>query len=42
MTPHIVSFYVAPLFNAVNRIGSMEEKELVFRSLLDDDSRMKV
>ena len=42
LTPHIVSFYVAPLFNAVNRIGSMEEKELVFRSLLDDDSRMKV
>lgn len=33
-----VGFYIGPLFNAVLRIGTMEEKTLLFRSLLDVDA----
>lgn len=40
--PHQIAFQIAPLFNAVNRFGNDEEREMVFRSLLDDDSREKV
>lgn len=37
LTPFTVAFYIAPLINAVNRIGSQEEKELLFRAMLDAD-----
>ena len=42
LNPHNIAFHIAPLFNAVNRIGDDAEKELVFKSLLDEDSRSKV
>lgn len=35
ITPFGISFYVAPYLNAVVRVGSMEEKELIFESMLD-------
>lgn len=35
VNPHTVGFYVAPFINAVTRIGSMEEKNLLFESMLD-------
>lgn len=37
--PHQIAFQIAPLFNAVNRFGDDEERDLVFRSLLDDESK---
>ncbi len=36
LNPIKVTFQISPLFNAVCRIGSLEEKELLFQSLLDD------
>lgn len=33
--PHNISFYVTPMFNAVCRFGSLEEKEMLFKSLVD-------
>lgn len=41
-TPHNIAFYIAPLFNAVCRIGTMEEKEYLFRALIDRDCREMV
>lgn len=38
LTPHSVAFYIAPMINAVNRIGTQAEKELLFRSLIDKES----
>lgn len=35
--PINVGFYIGPLFNAVTRIGTVEEQEILFRSLLDDE-----
>lgn len=35
LTPFTVAFYIAPLINAVNRIGTQEEKELLFKAMLD-------
>lgn len=35
ITPFAIAFYVAPYLNAVVRVGTMEEKELVFESMLD-------
>lgn len=40
--PHQIAFQIAPLFNAVNRFGDDEERDLVFRSLLDDESKTQV
>ena len=40
--PIVVSFNVAPLFNAVCRIGDMEEKEMLFKCLLNDSSNERV
>ena len=34
-TPEAVAFYIAPYVNAVTRVGTLEEKELLFNSLLD-------
>ncbi len=36
LTPTKIAFNIAPLVNAVTRIGSIEEKELLFNSLLND------
>lgn len=35
VTPFGVSFYIAPYINAVIRVGTAEEKDLLFESLLD-------
>lgn len=35
ITPTIVSFYIAPLINAVIRVGRESEKEVLFLSLID-------
>lgn len=40
--PLNVAFYIGPLFNAVLRIGTMEEKTLLFRSLLDADALSEI
>jgi len=37
-TPFGIGFYIGPLFNAILRVGTMEEKEMTFRALLDDDA----
>lgn len=33
--PHVIAFSIAPYFNAVCRIGDMEEKEMLFKCLID-------
>ena len=33
-----LSFYVVPLINAVIRVGTQEEKEIVFKSMLEEDA----
>ena len=35
VTPMGISFYIAPLINAVVRVGALEERELVFKCFLD-------
>ena len=35
LSPIGVAFYIVPLMNAVTRVGSMEEKMLLFESMLD-------
>jgi single-stranded-DNA-specific exonuclease len=37
LTPISIAFYIAPAINAVIRIGSQEEKEIVFKALLDKE-----
>ena len=34
VTPFTISFYIAPLINAVTRVGTKEEKETLFSSLI--------
>lgn len=40
--PHNIAFYIAPLFNAVSRIGDQETKQYIFDALLDDKAATKV
>lgn len=40
--PHVVSFNIAPLFNAVCRFGDFKEKEFLFNALLDNMAGTKV
>ena len=35
LTPDKISFYVTPLYNAMIRIGTMEEKHRLFYSFID-------
>lgn len=37
MDPHFVGWSIGPIFNAVNRIGSGDERELVFGCFLDEN-----
>jgi single-stranded-DNA-specific exonuclease len=37
-----IGFYIAPLINAVVRAGSAQEKEIIFKAFLDNDSTRKV
>lgn len=34
---HNVSWYLSPVINSVTRIGSMEERELLFRAMIEQD-----
>jgi len=42
ITPITIGFYIAPLINATVRVGSPEEKMLVFKSLLDSSEKETV
>ena len=35
ITPHNLAFYVAPQLNSITRVGTVEEKRLVFESMLE-------
>lgn len=37
VTVHNVSWYIAPVINAVTRVGSYEERELLFRAMIEQD-----
>lgn len=37
-TPISVAFYVVPMINALIRVGSMEEKELLFKAFIDGNA----
>jgi len=42
LNTHTIGWTIAPLFNATARIGSKEEKQTLFLSLLDDAGRAEV
>lgn len=42
LNPIKVGFNIAPLFNAIARIGSLEEKDMLFRALLSDANEKQV
>lgn len=35
ITPHGVAFYIVPLVNAITRVGTIEEKTILFESMLE-------
>lgn len=35
VSPNAISFYITPLINAIIRVGTMEEKEILFKSFID-------
>lgn len=34
---HNIAWYIAPVINAITRIGSLEERELLFRAMIEQD-----
>ena len=34
---HNIAWYIAPVINAVTRVGSLEERELLFRAMIEQD-----
>lgn len=42
INPHGISFYVSPVINAVTRVGTLEEKELLFKSMLETEAYKKI
>lgn len=42
ITPTTIGFYIAPLINAVVRSGTEEEKNIVFRSFLEENKELRV
>lgn len=38
LTPMKISFYIAPLINALIRVGKINEKEILFKSLIEGDT----
>ncbi len=42
ITPIGMAFYIAPLINAVTRMGTHEEREVVFKAFLEDYANMEV
>ena len=37
LDPYAIGFYIAPFINATIRVGTMEEKSMLFKSLLDSE-----
>lgn len=37
LTVHNVAWYIAPVINSITRIGTLEERELVFRAMIEQD-----
>lgn len=37
ITVHNIAWYIAPVINSITRIGSLEERELVFRAMIEQD-----
>ena len=37
LTVHNVAWYIAPVINAITRIGTLEERELLFRAMIEQD-----
>lgn len=41
ISPYNISFYIAPLINSIIRVGTMEEKEILFKGLINGDTRIQ-
>lgn len=37
LTVHNIAWYIAPVINAITRIGTLEERELLFRAMIEQD-----
>ena len=37
ITVHNIAWYIAPVINSITRIGTLEERELVFRAMIEKD-----
>lgn len=37
ITIHNIAWYIAPVINSITRIGTLEERELVFRAMIEQD-----
>lgn len=37
ITVHNIAWYIAPVLNSITRIGTLEERELVFRAMIEQD-----
>ena len=37
ITVHNISWYIAPVINSITRIGTLEERELVFKAMIEQD-----
>lgn len=37
LTVHNISWYISPIINAITRIGTLEERELLFRAMIEQD-----
>lgn len=37
MSVHNIAWYIAPVINAITRIGTLEERELLFRAMIEQD-----
>ena len=37
LTVHNIAWYISPVINAVTRIGTLEERELLFRAMIEQD-----
>ena len=37
ITVHNIAWYIAPVINSITRIGDLEERELVFRAMIEQD-----
>lgn len=38
LNPHAIDFYISPLINAVCRVGTQEDKDILFKALIGDES----